>query len=213
MRAFSRAMQSTLQVNVDGCSIEPDGKTDPLILKEFLESSCGLASWSASVQEALFEAYLICLQEEMAEAKRRSLIRVLPGVVAILEDLTRRSDYCLGLVTGNLEKGARIKLENAELMHYFRFGGYGSDAEDRTQLTRMAMQRGAQIVAPAMVSKSFIIGDTPLDIMHGRAAGASVIAVASARYSVPELKKHNPDLLVPDLTYAPEILDFMQSQA
>jgi phosphoglycolate phosphatase len=121
------------------------------------------------------------------------------------------AEFTLGLVTGNLEAGARIKLLNTGIDHYFSFGGYGSDAEDRTTLIRTGMARGARRVAPAAVEATFVVGDTPLDIVHGRAAGASVIAVASARYTLADLQAYHPDLLVPDLTDTGRILSFLHS--
>jgi phosphoglycolate phosphatase-like HAD superfamily hydrolase len=117
----------------------------------------------------------------------------------------------LGLVTGNVEAGARIKLTGAGLRGYFRFGGYGSDSEDRTTLIRIGIERGSRLVAPDPVRASFVIGDTPLDIVHGRAAGACVIAVASARYTMSDLGACNPDLLVPDLTATDRIVSFMET--
>ena len=114
-------------------------------------------------------------------------------------------------MTGNLEEGARIKLEKAELSGYFRFGGYGSDSEDRTTLIRIGIERGARLVAPEPIERVYVIGDTPLDIIHGHAAGARVIGVASARYSIQDLRRHNPDMLVPDLTPTDSIVSFLQS--
>lgn len=213
MRAFSQALQNTLGITVDGMQINPDGKTDPLILKELLASVRRSDCWSPKNQDKLFASYLQCLQEEMLEAKKHDWIRTLPGVIDLLEILSQQTDFCLGLVTGNLEAGARIKLEAAGLSKYFRFGGYGSDSEDRTTIGRIGIQRGIRAIAPEAVSDSFIIGDTPRDIVHGRAAGACVIAVASAGYSLEALEPHNPDLLVPDLTDAAGILSFMRMRS
>jgi phosphoglycolate phosphatase-like HAD superfamily hydrolase len=134
----------------------------------------------------------------------------LPGVLNLLEILAGRTDFCIGLVTGNLEEGAHIKLRYAGLDRYFRYGGYGSDSEDRTALTRIGIQRGTQIVAPKAVQSAFVIGDTPLDIQHGHAAGAVVIAVASARFSMKDLSAYGPDLLLPDLTPGQAIVRFMK---
>jgi phosphoglycolate phosphatase len=210
MRAYYRALGSVFSVSVDGASIKPDGKTDPLIAKELL-ACAGLAHlWSEDVSVALFGSYVGYLEEEMDKAKEDGQIRILPGVIDLLEVLSRQPDFSMGLVTGNLEKGAQIKLEKAGLGHFFRFGGYGSDFEDRTGLTRVGIERGIRFVAPAPVEAAFIIGDTPFDIIHGRAAGADVIAVASARYSLRDLEPYKPELLVPDLTQTDQIIEFMR---
>lgn len=74
----------------------------------------------------------------------------------------------------------------------------------------MAIQRGTRLVAPKPVENSFVIGDTPLDVLHGHAAGAYVVAVASARYGMDDLASCNPDLLVSDLTSADIIISFMR---
>jgi phosphoglycolate phosphatase-like HAD superfamily hydrolase len=151
------------------------------------------------------------LEEEIRTAAEAKRIRLLPGVKELLDALACQPDLALGLVTGNLEQGAQIKLAGAGLTHYFHFGGYGSDSEDRTTLIRLGIQRGTQWVAPAPVEDAIVIGDTPLDIIHGQAAGARVIAVASARYDLAELQRHHPDLLVSDLTPIDRIIAFMRT--
>ncbi len=212
MRALYRALRAVL--NVDGTEgiIRPDGKTDPGILKEILAHFDMTDRWSPDLQDALLSSYLGFLEDEMSRARDRGRIRILPGVLDLLDGLSAQPDFALGLVTGNLEKGSRIKLGAAGLDRYFRFGGYGSDSEDRTELTRIGIQRGALAVAPEPVEGAFVIGDTPLDIQHGRAAGASVIAVASGGYGLNELALHRPDLLVPDLTPVHSIIAFMRKE-
>jgi len=211
MRAFYQALRHVFAVNVDSEVVRPDGKTYPLIAKELLAYFGQGDRWNEESRNALFSSYLSCLEEEMSRARDSGSIRVLPGVAKLLEVLTCHADFALGLVTGNLEEGARIKLEKAGLDGYFRFGGYGSDAEDRTMLIRLGIQRGVQRIAPAPVEGAFVIGDTPLDIIHSHAAGACVIAVASAKYSVDDLRPHNPDLLVPDLTQTDFIISFLRT--
>ena len=211
MRAFYRAMRETFGIEVGSEVIRPDGKTDPLIAKEMLAHFGQADRWNGESGSALFSCYLARLEDEMSQARASGLIRVLPGVADLLEELVAHPDFALGLVTGNLEEGARIKLEKAELSGYFRFGGYGSDSEDRTTLIRIGIARGARLVAPEPIERVYVIGDTPLDIIHGHAAGARVIGVASARYSIQDLRRHNPDMLVPDLTPTDSIVSFLQS--
>ncbi len=210
MRAFYRAMRLAFDIAVDSEVIRPDGKTDPLIAKEILAYFGQQSRWNDESRSALFATYLRCLDDEMRTAREKGSIRVLPGVANLLERLDAMPDFALGLVTGNLEEGARIKLQNAGLAHYFRYGGYGSDSENRTTLVQLGIERGRQLVAPAEVKGVFVIGDTPLDVIHGHAAGACVIAVASAKYAVDDLRVYKPDLLVPDLTPVDSVLSFMQ---
>ena len=209
MRAFYRGLAEVFSLAVDGEIINPDGKTDPLIAKECLAHFGQQHRWNDDSRDSLFACYLACLEEEMEKARLGSKIRVLPGVAALLDVLSTMPEFALGLVTGNLEGGARIKLSKAGLDKYFRFGGYGSDSEDRTELIRTAIQRGKEQIAPASVGAAFVIGDTPLDVKHGRAAGAYTIAVASARYSMSDLRSCAPDLLVPALTEVDAILSFL----
>jgi len=211
MRAFYRAFQSVLNISVDGGVIRPDGMTDPLIVKEILKHFGMADQWSENTRDALFSSYLSCLEEEMSRARELKLIRVLPGVAALLEAMSKQPDFAVGLVTGNLERGAIIKLKYAGLDRYFGFGGFGSDSEDRTELTRVGLRRGAQLAGEDRVKGAFVIGDTPLDIIHGHAAGATVIAVASAGYGIDDLQAHNPDLAVPDLTEADSMISFMRN--
>ncbi len=212
MRAFARAIGQIFDVTVDRQAIHPDGKTDPIIAREFL-AQCGQEHrLNTESRNALFSAYLEALHDEMERAKASGRIRILPGVIELLNALSSRPEFVLGLVTGNLERGANIKLSQAGLEHYFTFGGFGSDSEDRTTLIRTGIERGVRNVAPRPVEAAFVFGDTPLDVIHGRAAGAIVIAVASARYSMADLESCRPDLLVPDLTEVPSILSFLCDQ-
>jgi phosphoglycolate phosphatase len=210
MRAYYRALEQVFGFSMGDCVIHPDGKTDPLIAREVLAHFGMEDRWHSPNCEALFAAYLEALAYEMEQARLNGTLQVLPGVIDLLTTLAARPEFAIGLVTGNLEDGARIKLEKAGLDHFFHFGGYGSDDENRTILIRTAIERGRRHVAPARPDKSFVIGDTPLDIIHGHAAGARVIAVASARYTLSDLAAHAPDLLVPDLTAAGPILSFLQ---
>jgi len=211
MRAFHRAFQEVFDIIVDREVIRPDGKTDPLIAKEILSYFGKENCWNEQSRDQLFATYLTFLRQEMRWARENDSIHILPGVRELLAGLSTEPEFLVGLVTGNLEEGARIKLEYAGLSQYFRFGGYGSDSEDRTTVTRMGIRRGADLIAPSPLEAAFVIGDTPLDIVHGHAAGAGVIAVASARYSAEHLQSCHPDLLVPALTPIEPVLSFMRS--
>jgi phosphoglycolate phosphatase len=211
MRAFAAALKQIFGLSVDYRAIRPDGKTDPLIAREMLKHFGQENRWSRQSEDELFSAYLSNLKDEMNKARESGLINVLPGVTGLLELLAEQPDFFLGLVTGNLEEGARIKLEMAGLSQYFRFGGYGSDSEDRTTLIKDSIRRGTKLIAPAPMEGAFVLGDTPLDIIHGHQAGACAIAVASAGFSLADLEPYKPDLLVPSLTPADLIISFIRS--
>src|SRR5262245_65415355 len=119
--------------------------------------------------ESILENYLTHLQQEVNTS---ATYRILPGIDEVLGELTERPDVLLGLATGNIERGARIKLERGNLNQYFAFGGFGSDSEDRTTLVRRAAEIGASRSGAALSSSDvFVIGDTPRDIAAGREAG------------------------------------------
>jgi phosphoglycolate phosphatase len=210
MRAFRNAVQAVTGIHMESGVIQPDGKTDPLILKEVLEYYKLEDEWLEVHQKEIFKTYLKYLESEMLQSQRSGQNRILPGVKELLETLSRQSDIAIGLATGNLESGARTKLEISGLYRYFQFGGFGSDSEDRTELTRIGIQRGIRKVLPSPVERIFVIGDTPFDILHGHAAGAEVIAVASGRYTINNLRDRNPDLVLRDLTPIGRLLSFFR---
>lgn len=128
---------------------------------------------------------------------------VLPGVPALLASLHRRPSILVGLLTGNMQRGAQLKLEHFGLWHYFAFGGYGDFSEDRNEVARQAYQaaldHARQSIPPEDV---WIIGDTPHDIACARAIGAHVLAVGTGWTSLAELEACQPDCLLADLSEA-----------
>jgi len=204
-------MHDVFDIEVESEVIRPDCKTDPLILKELLEHYKSMDRWCDASQEEMFSRYLEGLEDEMKRARASDRVRILPGVRDLLDTLSSQSDFAVGLATGNLENGARIKLENAGLYEYFHFGGFSSDSEDRTRLTRIGIERGMHYVSPVAVDGAFVIGDTPFDVIHGRAAGARVIAVASGGYGIHDLRLSGPDLVLSDLTPVESIISFIRS--
>ena len=209
MRAFCKAFTEVFGVVADGGSVLPDGKTDPMIVREMLTHYGCEGLWTRKSQDALFAAYLGYLPAEIGKSRDAGAYNVVPGAAALLEELSSRPEFVLGLVTGNLEAGARIKLEAAGLSRFFSFGGFSSDSGDRTILVRVGISRGRERVAPTPVDGVFVVGDTPLDIIHGRAAGARTIGVGSGRFSVEDLRPHEPDYLIEDLSPTEALLSFL----
>jgi phosphoglycolate phosphatase-like HAD superfamily hydrolase len=114
--------------------------------------------------------------------------------------MANRPDVVLGLATGNVELGARIKLERAELNSFFAFGGFGSDSEDRTELVRKAAEKaGRKIGRTILASDVFVIGDTPLDVDAGNRAGFKTVGVATGTYTVDQLLAAGASFAVDDL--------------
>ncbi|HEY8001865.1 MAG: HAD family hydrolase [Vicinamibacteria bacterium] len=126
--------------------------------------------------------------------------RVMPGVVELLERLTGEGRL-VGLITGNTEPAAHTKLARADLNRFFAFGGYGSDAGERVDVCRKALDR-AEIAAGGQLDRSgsIAIGDTPLDVEAAHGAGIRVLSVATGEYSVEQLTEAGGDWVVADLT-------------
>ena len=142
--------------------------------------------------DAVLSQYLAALEKECAA---KSYV-ALPGVEELLPRLAARSDVLLGLCTGNLEQGARLKLGCAGLWNYFRFGGYASDAEPRPDIVRIAWARARELGA----TQALVIGDTPRDILAAHEVGVPVCAVATGRWSVHDLATHGPEIVLQDFT-------------
>lgn len=177
-----------------------DGKTDPQIVRELMQlAGHGDDRIDADMQR-LLDRYVECLHEELGDPRYRPY--TLPGVPELLDALEARSDVILGLLTGNLEQGAKAKLEAVGLdPKRFRIGAYGSDHELRPELPAIALARtkrdlGVDVTGSAII----VIGDTPADLTCGQSLGASAIGVATGRYPVEELAKHAPLAVFADLS-------------
>ena len=128
---------------------------------------------------------------------------VLPGVVELLTRLSTRKDVAIGLLTGNLSEGARIKLAHYALDHFFSFGAYGDDHFDRDDIAREALALVRQRFEDRVgCDDVWIIGDTPLDVQCARAIGARCVGVTTGLYRRDELMVAAPDLLLDSLTDA-----------
>jgi phosphoglycolate phosphatase len=125
--------------------------------------------------------------------------RVLPGVEELLPDLIDQG-YLLGLVTGNVEAAAHIKLHRARLNRFFSFGGYGSDSNDRGELTRIALKRATLVYGdPVPLERAIAVGDTPLDVEGAHAAGIACVGVGSHNYTVEQLRDAGADYAIASL--------------
>lgn len=126
---------------------------------------------------------------------------VLPGVAALLQHLAVRDDVTLGLLTGNVAEGARLKLRHFGLDHHFAFGGYGEQAVDRNAVAEAALAEAQRTLNGAIhPARVWVLGDTPLDVQCARHIGARAIAIATGIHSKRELAQTRPDLLLDDLS-------------
>jgi phosphoglycolate phosphatase len=124
---------------------------------------------------------------------------VLPGVNELLPRLID-GGYLLGIVTGNVEAAAHIKLHRANLNRFFSFGGYGSDSDERGEVTRIALERASQVYGEKVErDQAFSVGDTPLDVTGAHAAGIECVGVGSHRYSADQLREAGADYAITSL--------------
>lgn len=174
-----------LDGSLDG--IDYAGRTDAWIAREILTRH-GRPATAESIRRYL-EAYLDFLAAGIANPQAR----LQPGVSALLETIRGRGDIAQGLLTGNLARGARLKLEHFDVWRYFEFGAFADDSPRRNDLGPHALRRAREHHrAEFPADRVFVIGDTPHDIECGRVIGARTIAVATGRYSLAELRACEP---------------------
>jgi len=178
-------------------SVSFSGKTDPQIFREV----CLANGLSAQETEALLPDLLRVYAREMEERMPSGRITVLPGVFPLLDTLSRTDDVALGLVTGNMEPMAYLKLKYASLDGYFPFGAFGSDSSHRPDLPGIALERARTTTGyPLEGHQVTIIGDTEHDIACGRGIGARALAVCTGNYKAHDLVHHQPWALFEDLS-------------
>lgn len=193
-RAFDRACLDCLGIVGALDHLRLDGMTDPLILESVFRHHHGRAPTAAETEQVL-DTYVRHLEAEVAAG----LYHVKPAVHDTLDHLERRG-ATIGLATGNLERGARIKLGRGDLWRRFPFGGFGSDSADRATLVRVAIARGEARAGRRFVRDEIhVIGDTPKDIAAAHAAGARAVAVATGRFSLDELRAAGADAAWPTM--------------
>ena len=172
------------------------GRTDAWILAQ-AAAHHGVAL-DASTVERFHEAYLAHLSVEIHRPGPRK--GVMPGVPRLLGALEANGAAGLALLTGNLERGARIKLEYFDLWRYFRSGAFGDRTHDRNGLLPEAIARAEACgIAVSRASDIVIVGDTPLDVAVARAGGARAVAVATGDHSADELRASGADVVLEDL--------------
>jgi phosphoglycolate phosphatase len=181
-------------------AVSPAGKTDPGIVAEVFSTRLRRDPSPEEVERVL-DAYIPVLREEVA---RTESFRMMPYVVETLDFLQRRDDVLLGLATGNVRGGARVKLEHVGLWRRFAVGGFGDDCPDRAGLVERAIER-AQAHAGRELPRSsvVVVGDTPRDVAAARLCGIRAIAVATGPAGHRALEESRPDALFDTLAELP----------
>lgn len=203
-RALVTALQTAFGMTGTLEDIELAGRTDRWIARRVL-AKFAVPDTPENIDKYL-GGYLGALPDEMANPHGR----VLPGVRELLRAIAARKNFAQGLLTGNVRRGAEIKLRHHQLWAHFEFGAFGDDAELRTELGPHAVRRAAARHAvdfPA--DRVFVVGDTPHDIDCGKAIGARTIAVATGHFDVAALQKHQPTAVFADLSDTAAVLQVL----
>jgi len=151
---------------------------------------------STENEEAFYNAYHECLSQNLAHHSKINTGHLLPGVTELLESLNKHDHLALGLLTGNIQRGAWTKLEQFDIEHFFQTGAFGDDHHDRNHLGPIAIDRAAQhFECDFSAEDTIIIGDTPKDIACARACGACAVAVATGTFTFEALSSFEPDHL------------------
>lgn len=203
-RAIARAMLEVYGTSGAVGGYDLRGRTDPRIVIDVLRAA-GVADDVIHARlDACFARYVRELEALVGDGEA---VTVMPGVPELVRGLAARADALVGLLTGNIEPGARVKLAPTGLWPYFEVGAFGSDAIDRRRLPAVACAR-----ARALTGREFpfdrvvIIGDTPLDVDCARACGARSVAVATGSHSAGELLACAPDVFFDDFSDAARVL-------
>jgi len=183
--AWQRAFEELYGVEANVAERTDAGMTDPEIAAIVFREAIGREG-SPEERARAIGAYLKHLPDAVRES---SGYRLMPGVDELLERLID-AGLLLGLVTGNVEAAAHVKLSRAGLNRFFSFGGYGSDSADRTEVTKAALRR-AELVSGGTLERAacIAVGDTPRDVRAGHGAGVRVVGVATGKYSVAQLRE------------------------
>jgi phosphoglycolate phosphatase-like HAD superfamily hydrolase len=196
IKAFAKTFATQFNA-LDGAEkINFAGRTDVNLVREFF----GLHQIAATPENfrRFFEGYVFWLDQTVAQSNGGAC----HGVLKFIDDLLSLPDPpMLGLLTGNIRLGAEIKLRRYDLWDVFETGAFADDHEDRNQIAVAALARGSRVLDRQLRGEEIIVvGDTPHDIRCGRFIGAKTLAVATGGAKLDELKQHQPDWAVEDLT-------------
>jgi phosphoglycolate phosphatase len=196
IKAFARTFATEFGLENGTERLKFSGRTDVSLVREVF--NLHQIEPSPEHFERFFAAYVTLLREMIVDCKGGACQGVLEFHRALE---TQPEPPLIGLLTGNIKQGARIKLDRFNLWEKFAFGAFADDHEHRDQIAAVAHRRGSELIGrPLRGEEVLVIGDTPLDIRCGRAIGAKVLAVATGGALMEELVLHKPDWAVADLS-------------
>ena len=204
VESLRNVLSQRFGIQDDLADIEVAGMTDSGIVMNILNKH-RIPTTNENIASFL-DSYVHFLSSELP----RRTGQLLPGVLELLEKLKARPHLILALLTGNVSRGAQLKLEHYGVWHFFEFGAFADDHHDRNQLgtfarTRAQEKHGVEFRADQID----VIGDTPRDIACGKAFGARTIAIATGSWPKTELASHKPDFLFDDLANVDEVMQVL----
>jgi phosphoglycolate phosphatase len=201
IHALKIVIKNRYDTDDDLGDIEIAGKTDSNITADILKKY-GVTRTSENIDSFLDE-YVDLLGNLLPKLNGR----VLPGIKEILTRMKTKPDRVLGLLTGNVERGAKLKLQRYDLWDFFEFGAFADDHHDRNQLGQFARTRAQEKHGHEFdAARIDVIGDTGHDIACGKVFGARTVAVATGGWSRQKLSALQPDFLFDDLSNVDEVI-------
>lgn len=203
IQALKDVLQTQFGISDDLRGVEIAGQTDTGIVHQILRKQN--ITVDDKTTAAFLDLYVECLARELPQRKGM----ILPGVEELLGRLRARSQNVLGLLTGNVKRGAKLKLSHYGIWNFFEFGAFADDHHDRNELGPFAQRRAREKHAIDFAATEIdVIGDTPHDIACGKAIGARTIAVTTGNFTRAQLAKYQPDRIVDDFSeVAPLMID------
>jgi phosphoglycolate phosphatase-like HAD superfamily hydrolase len=201
VRALKLVIEKRYGVQDDLHDVEIAGRTDSGIAASILKKY-GASETNGNVSDFLDE-YVGFLKQTVSTTAGQ----ILPGMSEILNQMKTRPDRVLGLLTGNVKRGAELKLQHYGLWDFFEFGAFADDHHDRNQLGGFARARAEEKHGHDFeASQIDVIGDTGHDVACGKAFGARTVAIATGSWSREQLAAHKPDFLFDDLANVGEVM-------
>ncbi len=206
MRALQIALRTVFGIDGSLADIDFAGRTDRWILREVFRKF-DLPATEENFSR-YFDGYVAALPAELANPHAR----VLPGVTDVLRAAAAHGAIAQGLLTGNMRRGAHVKLAHHGLWEHFAFGAFADDAELRNELGPHALRRAQAHHGVAFdVERVWVIGDTAHDIACGKAIGVRTLAVATGGHSLEQLRLHEPTALLENLADTAAVLKLFES--
>jgi phosphoglycolate phosphatase len=195
-QAFKKTFATEFNLHHGAEKMKFAGRTDVSLVREFFKMH-GLPETPGHFAQ-FFARYVFWLDHILAHSDGK----ICHGVHKFIRDLQALpKPPALGLLTGNIQLGAELKLRRFGLWNIFQFGGFADDNEDRNQIAAAAFERGRRVMGNNLRAEEIVVvGDTPFDIRCGKFIGAKVLAVATGVATLGELKTQKPDWAVEDLT-------------